>query len=102
MRTSGDGDAAFNLPRPEGTTMATPVPVPTRMEIQITGIRAHFAECVTEQDDGEMCDACSSAWDSPVPANAWIRAHADEKGHTKFKKHTEEDVTTFTRPARAK
>ncbi len=63
MRTSGD--AALNLPRPEGTTMATPAPVPTRMEIQITGIRKHFAECVTEQDGGEMCDACSSDWDSP-------------------------------------
>ncbi|MEU7198841.1 hypothetical protein [Streptomyces sp. NPDC045470] len=81
--------------------MATPVSVPTRVEIQITGIRKHYAECVTEQDDGEMCDACSSDWDSPMPVNAWIRVHADVKGHTKFKKHTEEDVTTCTQPARA-
>ncbi|GCD41638.1 hypothetical protein [Streptomyces paromomycinus] len=82
--------------------MANPAPVPTRMEIQITGIRKHFAECVTEQDDGEMCGGRSSDWDSPLPANAWIRAHSDVEGHTKFKKHAEEDVTTFTEPARVR
>ncbi|WP_030018838.1 hypothetical protein [Streptomyces monomycini] len=99
MRTSGGGDAALSLSRPEGTATATPAPVPTRMEIQITGIRKHFAECVTEQDDGEMCDARSADWDSPMPANAWIRAHADEKGHTKFVKLMEESVSAFSKSA---
>ncbi|MEN2422696.1 hypothetical protein AABB02_31875 [Streptomyces rimosus] len=101
MRTSDDSETAPDLPRPEGTTMATPAPapVPTSMEVQITGIRKHSVECVSEQDDGAMCGARSSCWDNPMQANAWIRAHAGEKGHTKFVKLMEESVNAFSKSA---
>ncbi|MFD7667252.1 hypothetical protein [Streptomyces sp. NPDC059788] len=70
------------------------------MAIQITGIRKHVAECVTETG-GETCGIRSSAWDTPAQLNTWIRAHADETGHTKYKKHTEEPVNTFSKRATA-
>ncbi|MEU7223497.1 hypothetical protein [Streptomyces chrestomyceticus] len=99
LRTGEGGAAALDDPRPESLTMATPAPTPTRMEIQITGIREHVAECVTETD-GEQCGIRSSTWDSPMQVNTWIRAHATETGHTKYKKHMEEPVNTFSKPAR--
>ncbi|MEU7190528.1 hypothetical protein [Streptomyces sp. NPDC045369] len=80
--------------------MATSSPVPTRKDIQISGIRKHYAVCVTEGKGGVVCGARSSLWDNPMQSNAWIRAHSEEEGHTKFKKHTEEEVATFTKPAR--
>ncbi|KOG50917.1 hypothetical protein ADK76_38275 [Streptomyces griseoflavus] len=97
MRTSGDGETARDLSQPEGATMATPAPAPTYMEVQITGIRKHSVECITEQDDGAMCGARSACWDNPMQANAWIRAHAGEKGHTKFVKLMEEPVNAFSK-----
>ncbi|MEU7191684.1 hypothetical protein [Streptomyces sp. NPDC045369] len=100
MRSSGGSDAALNIPQLEGKPMATSAPVPTRMDIQISGIRKHYAVCVTEGKGGAACGARSSLWDNPMQPNAWIRAHSEEEGHTKFRKHTEEDVATFTKPAR--
>ncbi|WP_234440499.1 hypothetical protein [Streptomyces rimosus] len=101
MRTSGGNETARDLSRPEGATMATPAPAPapTSMEVQITGIRKHSVECITEQDDGAMCGARSACWDNPMQANAWIRAHAGEKGHTKFVKLMEEPVNAFSKGA---
>ncbi|MEU4199579.1 hypothetical protein [Streptomyces sp. NPDC045470] len=78
------------------TTPTTP-PVTTRLEIQITGIRAHFAECVTEVDR-EACGARSACWDNPTQSNTWIRAHGAETGHKRFTRHTEESVSIFTAP----
>ncbi|MFF3274915.1 hypothetical protein ACFYWU_28905 [Streptomyces chrestomyceticus] len=99
LRTSEGSAAALDNPRSESPTMATPAPTPTRMEIQITGIREHVAECVTETED-KQCGVRSSAWDSPVQVNTWIRAHAEETGHTKYRKHMEEPVNTFSKPDR--
>ncbi|MEV5594439.1 hypothetical protein [Streptomyces sp. NPDC052496] len=67
------------------------------MEIQITGIRKHVAVCVTESG-GMECGVRSSVWDTPTPLHTWIRAHADETGHTEYKKHTEEPVNAFSVP----
>ncbi|WP_078951984.1 hypothetical protein [Streptomyces sp. NRRL F-5755] len=78
--------------------MTTPTPAPTRMEIQITGIRKHVAECVTETA-GKACGIRSSVWEAPTQLNHWIRAHAGETGHTKYKKHTEEPVSTSPKRA---
>ncbi|MFH8406742.1 hypothetical protein ACH4FX_18390 [Streptomyces sp. NPDC018019] len=78
--------------------MSHPDPAPTRLEIQITGIRKHVAACVTEIDGAE-CGARSAVWDTPMPANGWMRAHAAESGHKRFVKHTEEPVSVFTKPA---
>ncbi|WP_078897707.1 hypothetical protein [Streptomyces rimosus] len=80
--------------------MTTPTPAPTHMEIQITGIRKHIAVCITETGEKE-CGIRSSVWDTPVPLNSWIRAHANETGHTKYKKHTEEPVNTFSKRVKA-
>ncbi|MFF3275749.1 hypothetical protein ACFYWU_33150 [Streptomyces chrestomyceticus] len=96
VRTSGDSDPALSLPQPKGMAMTTP-PVTTRLEIQITGIRAHFAECVTEVDE-EACGERSACWDNPMQSNTWIRAHGAETGHKRFTRHTEESVSIFTAP----
>ncbi|MEU7149583.1 hypothetical protein AB0B15_16355 [Streptomyces sp. NPDC045456] len=97
VRTGEDSAAALENPQPEGLTMTTPAPTPTRMEIHITGIREHVAECVTETG-GKQCGVRSSTWDSPVQVHTWIRAHAMETGHTKYRKHTDEPVNTFSKP----
>ncbi|MEV5598219.1 hypothetical protein [Streptomyces sp. NPDC052496] len=76
--------------------MTTP-PVATRLEIQITGIRKHFAECVTEVGR-EACGARSACWDNPLRPNTWIRAHGAETGHKRFTRHTEELVSIFSAP----
>ncbi|WP_234317578.1 DUF7848 domain-containing protein [Streptomyces rimosus] len=83
------GDAA-------GVAGAVP---PTRLEIQISGIRKHVAECVTEID-GSVCGARSSVWDAPMQANTWMREHAADTGHKQFEKRMEEPVSIFSRPAR--
>ncbi|MFK8848668.1 hypothetical protein [Streptomyces sp. Ac-502] len=99
LRTSGDSDPALSLPQPKGMAMTTPTtpPVTTRLEIQITGIRSHFAECVTEVDE-EACGARSACWDNPMQSNTWIRAHGSETGHKRFTRHMEESVSIFTAP----
>ncbi|WP_078624533.1 hypothetical protein [Streptomyces monomycini] len=79
--------------------MTSPAPVPTRKEIQITGIRRHVAECVTSVKDGS-CGACSNTWDTAVHLDVWIRAHADEYEHKRFVKRTEEPVNVYTKPAK--
>ncbi|MEU5584339.1 hypothetical protein [Streptomyces chrestomyceticus] len=96
LRTSGDSDPVPSLSRSKGTAMTTP-PVTTRLEIQLTGIRAHFAECVTEVDE-EACGERSACWDNPMQSNTWIRAHGAETGHKRFTRHTEESVSIFTAP----
>ncbi|WP_241267713.1 hypothetical protein [Streptomyces chrestomyceticus] len=98
VRTSGGSDAALDLLRTEGNAMTTPVPGPTRKDIQITGIRRHIAECVTSVKNGP-CGARSNAWDSGLHLDVWIRAHADEYEHKKFVKRTEEPVNVYTKPA---
>ncbi|MFD7666122.1 hypothetical protein [Streptomyces sp. NPDC059788] len=96
VRTSG-GDDAPNSPRTEGHLMTTPTPAPPHLEIQITGIRKHVAECVTEIG-GTECGARSCAWDTPMQTNGWMREHAAKTGHRQFEKHTEEPVSVFSRP----
>ncbi|GCD45973.1 hypothetical protein [Streptomyces paromomycinus] len=96
LRTGGGSDAAPDHPRREGTAMT--FPIPTRTDLQITGIRKHVAECVTPVEDAP-CGARSDVWDSPRPLDVWIRAHADEHEHKKYVKHTEEAVNVFSRPA---
>ncbi|WP_234440789.1 hypothetical protein [Streptomyces rimosus] len=73
--------------------------LPTRLEIQISGIRKHVAECVTEID-GAVCGARSSVWDAPMQANTWMREHAADTGHKQFEKRMAEPVSIFSRPAR--
>ncbi|MEU7154974.1 hypothetical protein [Streptomyces chrestomyceticus] len=99
LRTSGGGQPALSLPQPKGMVMTTPTtpPATTRLEIQLTGIRAHFAECVTEVDE-EACGERSACWDNPMQSNTWIRAHGAETGHKRFTRHTEESVSIFTAP----
>ncbi|KOG66963.1 hypothetical protein ADK76_00130 [Streptomyces griseoflavus] len=97
VRTGGGNDAALAIPRTEGRPMTTPAPVPTRKEIQITGIRKHVAEYVTEID-GTECGARSNVWDTAMYLDVWIRAHADEYEHKKFVKRTEEPVNVYTKP----
>lgn len=99
LRTGGGSDAAPDVPRSEGTHMTSPTPVPTRKEIQITGIRRHVAECVTSVKDSP-CGARSNSWDTALHLDVWIRAHADEYEHKKFVKRTEEPVNVFTKPAK--
>ncbi|GCD46263.1 hypothetical protein GKJPGBOP_06011 [Streptomyces paromomycinus] len=101
LRTSSSSDAAVNTPQPEGETMTSPAPVPTRKEIQITGIRRHVAECVTSVKDGP-CGARSNSWDSALHLDVWIRAHADEYEHKKFVKRTEEPVNVYTKPTQGR
>ncbi|KOT89481.1 hypothetical protein ADK86_28725 [Streptomyces sp. NRRL F-5755] len=99
VRTSRGSDAALNLLRPEGKAMTPAAPMPTSKEIQITGIRKHVAECVTEIN-GARCGARSNVWDTPVHLNVWILAHADAYAHKKFVKHTEDPVNVYTKPAK--
>ncbi|MFH8349377.1 hypothetical protein [Streptomyces sp. NPDC018045] len=98
MRTGEGSGAAFDTPPREGKSMTNPVPAPTPVEIQITGIRKHVAVCVTETG-GEKCGIRSNVWDTPTQLNSWIRAHTDETGHTQYQKHTEEPVNTFSKRA---
>ncbi|MEV5598428.1 hypothetical protein [Streptomyces sp. NPDC052496] len=81
--------------------MTTSAPVPARKEIQITGIRKHVAECVTEIN-GARCGARSNVWDTAVHLNVWILAHADESEHKKFVKHMEDPVNVYTKPAKGR
>ncbi|MFH8747505.1 hypothetical protein ACH4GK_09750 [Streptomyces rimosus] len=99
MRTSGGSDAAHDIPRPEGKHMSASAPVPTRKEIQITGIRKYVAECVTEIG-GTKCGARSNVWDSARHLDVWIRAHADECEHRKFVKLSEEPANVCSTPAK--
>ncbi|KAA6214418.1 hypothetical protein CP973_35575 [Streptomyces albofaciens JCM 4342] len=79
--------------------MTAPAPAPTRLEIQITGIRKHVAECVTKIG-GSECGARSAVWDAPMQTNTWMREHAADTGHKLFEKRTEEPVSIFSRPVK--
>ncbi|WP_260475858.1 hypothetical protein [Streptomyces sp. WAC 06725] len=98
VRTSEGGGTAPDVYRTEGHPMSTPAPTPTRLEIQITGIRKHVAKCITEID-GSECGVRSAAWDTPMQTNGWMREHAADTGHKLFEKRTEEPVSIFSRPA---
>ncbi|MER7650415.1 MULTISPECIES: hypothetical protein [Streptomyces] len=98
VRTSDGDGAAFNAPQAESPPMSTPAPTPSRLEIQITGIRKHVAKCITEID-GSECGVRSASWDTPMQTNSWMREHAADTGHKLFEKRTEEPVSIFSRPA---
>ncbi|OKI10116.1 hypothetical protein A6A06_05795 [Streptomyces sp. CB02923] len=100
LRTGGGSDAALGILRSEGRSMtaSASAPVPTRREVQITGVRKHVAECVTEIN-GARCGARSNVWDTAMHLNVWILAHANECEHKTFVKHTEDSVNVYTRPA---
>ncbi|KWT58486.1 hypothetical protein ADL21_29110 [Streptomyces albus subsp. albus] len=79
----------------------TSAPTPSLLEIQITGIRKHVAKCITEVD-GSECGVCSAVWDTPMQTNNWMREHAADTGHKLFEKRTEEPVSIFSRPVKAR
>ncbi|MEN2421383.1 hypothetical protein AABB02_25200 [Streptomyces rimosus] len=98
VRTSEGCGAAPDARRTGSHPMPTPAPTPSRLEIQITGIRKHVAKCVTEID-GSECGVRSASWDTPMQTNSWMREHAADTGHKLFEKRTEEPVSIFSRPA---